>query len=64
MEIIEDLLAEQARIESILDHLSEADWAGPSLCAGWSISDVVLHLAQTQEAAAADRRRRRVRADE
>lgn len=53
MEIIEDLVAEQDRIESILSDLDEAGWASPSLCPGWSISDVVLHLAQTQEAAAA-----------
>lgn len=53
MEIIDDLAAELARIESILAHLDESDWARPSLCTGWSISDVVLHLAQTQEAAAA-----------
>jgi uncharacterized protein (TIGR03084 family) len=53
MEIIDDLVAEQRRIESILGHLDDQEWATPSLCAGWSISDVVLHLAQTQEAAAA-----------
>src|SRR6185312_482453 len=53
VEIIDDLAAELARIESILDSLDGSDWARPSLCPGWSISDVVLHLAQTQEAAAA-----------
>jgi len=57
MEIIDDLIAEQTRIESILGHLDEDDWATPSLCAGWSICDVVLHLAQTEEAAAATVRR-------
>jgi uncharacterized protein (TIGR03084 family) len=53
MEIIDDLAAEQARIESILGQLDDKAWATPSLCAGWSICDVVLHLAQTEQAAAA-----------
>jgi uncharacterized protein (TIGR03084 family) len=53
MEIIDDLIAEQARIESILTPLDDGAWATPSLCEGWSICDVVLHLAQTDEAAAA-----------
>jgi uncharacterized protein (TIGR03084 family) len=53
MEIIDDLVAEHRRIESILGHLEDQEWAAPSLCAGWSVCDVVLHLAQTEEAAAA-----------
>lgn len=53
MEIIDDVVAEQARIESILGELDDEGWATQSLCAGWSICDVVLHLAQTEEAAAA-----------
>jgi uncharacterized protein (TIGR03084 family) len=53
MEIIDDLMAEQQRIQSILSHLDDASWATPSLCVGWSVCDVVLHLAQTEEAAAA-----------
>jgi uncharacterized protein (TIGR03084 family) len=53
LEIIDDLSAEQSRIESILEGLDDDGWATPSLCPGWSICDVVLHLAQTQEAAAA-----------
>ena len=53
VEIIDDLAAEQQRIESILGHLDDQDWGAPSLCADWSICDVVLHLAQTEEAAAA-----------
>ncbi len=53
MEIIDDLTAEQQRIESILNQLDDAGWAVPSLCAGWSICDVVLHLALTEEMAAA-----------
>jgi uncharacterized protein (TIGR03084 family) len=52
VEVIDDLIAEQRRIDSILGHLDDRDWASPSLCAGWDICDVVLHLAQTEEAAA------------
>jgi uncharacterized protein (TIGR03084 family) len=52
MQIIDDLVAEQDRIDSILAQLDDEGWATPSLCPGWSICDVVLHLAQTEEAAA------------
>jgi uncharacterized protein (TIGR03084 family) len=53
VQIIEDLVAEQDRIEAMLDDLDEAAWLSPSACAGWSVADVVLHLAQTEEAVAA-----------
>lgn len=35
----------------MLSPLSGADWERPSRCDGWSIADVVLHLAQTNEMA-------------
>jgi uncharacterized protein (TIGR03084 family) len=45
-------LAEQlGELAAVLDGLDEAGWAAPSRCAGWSVSDVVLHLAQTNEMA-------------
>jgi uncharacterized protein (TIGR03084 family) len=50
MEIFEDLAAEQARIEALLGSLDDAGWAAPSAAPGWSVTDVVLHLAQTEEA--------------
>ena len=53
MQIIDDLEAEQDRLEAILASLDAAGWATPSLAAGWTVCDVVLHLAQTEEAAAA-----------
>ena len=53
MEIIDDLVAEEGRIESILSQLDDVAWATPSLCPGWSICDVMLHLALTEEMAAA-----------
>ena len=56
MEIFDDLVAEQDRLEAILDELDEAAWLSPSGAAGWSIADVVLHLAQTEEAVVATTR--------
>ena len=53
MVIFDDLEAEQDRLENILDGLDEAQWAFASGAAGWTVADVVLHLAQTEEAVAA-----------
>jgi uncharacterized protein (TIGR03084 family) len=53
MNILDDLTAEQDRLEAILDGLDDAAWTSPSSAAGWSIADVVLHLAQTDEAVVA-----------
>jgi uncharacterized protein (TIGR03084 family) len=47
--VIDDLAAEQERLESLLAGLSEEQWSAPSAAAGWSVADVVLHLAQTEE---------------
>ena len=49
MTIFEDLAAEQGRLEKILLGLDEAQWLSPSGAAGWTIADVVLHLAQSEE---------------
>jgi uncharacterized protein (TIGR03084 family) len=53
MTIFDDLVAEQDRLEGILGGLDEAAWLAPSAAAGWSVADVVLHLAQSEEAVAA-----------
>jgi uncharacterized protein (TIGR03084 family) len=50
--IFDDLGAEYARLDAILSDLSEADWASPSGAPGWSVRDVVVHLAQTTEGVA------------
>ncbi len=50
MEIFADLLAEYDRLEGILNELADAAWSAPSAAPGWTVSDVVLHLAQTEEA--------------
>ncbi|GGN45855.1 TIGR03084 family protein [Actinoplanes campanulatus] len=48
--VIDDLAAEQDQLESVLARLTPADWLSPSAAAGWTVADVVLHLAQTEEA--------------
>ena len=50
MAVFDDLGAEQERLEEILAGLSEAEWMTPSGAAGWTVADVVLHLAQSEEA--------------
>ncbi|MCW2571585.1 MAG: wyosine base formation [Frankiales bacterium] len=47
--VFDDLEAEQDRIESVLASLDDAAWTSPSAADGWSVADVVLHLAQTEE---------------
>lgn len=43
-------LGEQhAELRSILETLTPDQWSAPSSCAGWTVGDVVLHLAQTDE---------------
>ena len=53
MSIFDDLGAEQERLEKILSGLDEGQWMSASGARGWTIADVVLHLAQSEEAAAA-----------
>jgi uncharacterized protein (TIGR03084 family) len=48
--VLEALEAEESRLEQMLDGLGESLWLRESGCAGWNIADVVLHLAQTEEA--------------
>jgi uncharacterized protein (TIGR03084 family) len=51
--IFDDLEAEQGRLQVILAGLDEAQWQAPSGAAGWTVADVVLHLAQSEEAVSA-----------
>ena len=50
MTVFDDLGAEQDRLEDILAGLDEARWLAPSAAQGWTVTDVVLHLAQSEEA--------------
>lgn len=53
MDTIDDLASEQQRLETLLEPLTERQWSTPSAADGWTVADVVLHLAQTEEAVAA-----------
>jgi uncharacterized protein (TIGR03084 family) len=47
------LRAEHADLGGLLESLEAADWRRPTRCPGWAVSDVVLHLCQTDEMAIA-----------
>jgi len=49
VEVVADLAAEQQRLEEVLAALTDEQWASPSAAPGWTITDVVVHLAQTEE---------------
>ncbi len=49
-DLFDDLQAEQGALEAVLDTLTLAQWSAPSAAPGWTVADVVLHLAQTEEA--------------
>ena len=50
MAIFDDLEAEQDRLEDILGGLDDEQWTAASGADGWTVCDVVLHLAQSEEA--------------
>jgi uncharacterized protein (TIGR03084 family) len=50
MGIFDDLEAEQDRLEDILAGLDDGQWGAASAADGWTVCDVVLHLAQSEEA--------------
>ncbi|BCJ39753.1 hypothetical protein GCM10010168_77910 [Actinoplanes ianthinogenes] len=52
-DVIDDLEAEQEALAAVLTGLAGADWDRASAASGWTVADVVLHLAQTEEAVAA-----------
>src|SRR5258707_768114 len=59
MDDILTALAEQDdELDGLLAGLDEAGWARPSRCEGWTVPDVVLHLAQTDEMTVASAERR------
>jgi uncharacterized protein (TIGR03084 family) len=51
--IVAALAAQQDDLSSLVSPLDDAGWRQPSRCEGWTIADVVLHLAQTNEMAIA-----------
>ena len=50
-EIVGVLAEQQAELAGLLAGLDDDGWNRPSACEGWSVSDVVLHLAQSNEMA-------------
>lgn len=52
-DILDALAAQQAELAGLLTDLDDADWRRPSRCEGWSVADVVVHVAQTNELAVA-----------
>ena len=53
MTVIDDFVAETVRLQGILGLLTPAQWQAESGAGGWSVADVVLHLAQSDESVAA-----------
>lgn len=54
MDKVEAALAAQHQdLSGIVSSLDEVGWQTPSRCDGWTVADVVLHLAQTDEMAVA-----------
>ena len=53
MTVMDDFVAEALRLQGILGLLTQAQWQADSRADGWSVADVVLHLAQSDEAVAA-----------
>jgi uncharacterized protein (TIGR03084 family) len=51
--IVAALAAQQDELDGMLRDATDADWDAPTRCPGWTVSDVVLHLAQTDEMALA-----------
>ena len=49
MSILDDLSSEQERLAQILSGLTDAQWLAESGASGWTVADVVLHLAQSDE---------------
>lgn len=52
-EVLTALEEQHAELAALVSGLDDAGWGTPSACAGWSVADVVLHLAQTDEMAIA-----------
>lgn len=53
MEELAALAEQHDELDALLAGLDGAGWARPSRCPGWSVADVALHLAQTDEMACA-----------
>lgn len=52
-QIVACLAAQHDELDTLLSGLDDAGWTRPTRCPGWTVADVVLHLAQTDELAVA-----------
>jgi uncharacterized protein (TIGR03084 family) len=52
-EIVAAVAEQHDELAGVLAGLSDGDWERPTRCEGWTVADVVLHLAQTDELAIA-----------
>ncbi|WP_188189876.1 maleylpyruvate isomerase family mycothiol-dependent enzyme [Nonomuraea sp. SYSU D8015] len=52
-DIFDDLAAEYRQLDAVLESLTPEQWSQASAAEGWTVADVVLHLAQTEEAVTA-----------
>jgi uncharacterized protein (TIGR03084 family) len=52
-DVVSALADQQAELSALLAGRPEADWRKATRCEGWDVSDVVLHLAQSDEIAMA-----------
>ena len=50
MDEVDAFASEGQALDAYLSELDEDQWRHASLCEGWSVTDVVVHLAQTEEA--------------
>lgn len=50
-DVVAALDDQEVELDQILRDLADERWGTPSRCPGWTVSDVVLHLAQTNEMA-------------
>lgn len=51
--VVSALAQQQAELSEILEGLADDQWGAPTRCEGWDVSDVVLHLCQTNDMATA-----------
>lgn len=51
--LLDDLAAEQGYLDAQLSELADADWELATPCRGWMVRDVIAHLAEVDDGAAA-----------
>ncbi len=49
MDVLEMARCERADLADLLETLTPEQWSSPSLCSGWSVHDVVVHMVSYEE---------------